>query len=113
MTIREYVSQKLRAFDLTEATLADVSAELEMSLEEEYTFDIAPLVGKALVATIEGLVLAPRLSNISEGGFSMSWDFADLGKFYVYLCRKWGVAVNENVLNATGLSVITDRTDIW
>ena len=41
MTIREYVSQKLRAFDLTEATLADVSAELGMSLEEEYTFDIA------------------------------------------------------------------------
>lgn len=113
MTIREYVTQKLNAFNLTEAALADLSASLGTSLDDEYTFDMASKVGKAMVSTIEELVLAPRLSSVSESGFSMSWDYADLGKFYVYLCKKWGIPVNEDVLSASGVSAIIDRTDFW
>lgn len=113
MTIREYVTQKLQAFNTSEAVLADFMMSLGMSLDDEYTFDIAPSVGKAMASTIEGLVLAPRLSNINEGGFSMSWDFADLGKYYVYLCKKWGVPVNNDVLSATGTSAIIDVTNLW
>ncbi len=114
MTIQEYVSQKLRAFSLTEADLVDVMMSLgDISLDEEYTFDIAPSVGKAMASAIEGLVLAPRLSNINEGGFSMSWDFGDLGKYYVYLCKRWGVPVNNDVLSATGISAIMDASKLW
>lgn len=113
MTIREYVTQKLQAFNLTEATLADLSASLGRSLDEEYTFDMASNVGKAMASSLEELILAPRLSSVSESGFSMSWDYADLGKFYLYLCRKWGVKVNDDVLTVTGLSAIIDRTDYW
>ena len=53
----------------------DVMVSIDMDLEGEYTFDIAGKVGKAIATTIEELILAPRLSNVSEGGFSMSWDF--------------------------------------
>ena len=113
MTIREYVSQKLNAFNITEATFADVMYALNMDLEQEYTFDIAPEVGKAIAQVIEELILAPRLSSVSEGGVSMSWDYADLGKYYLYLCNKWGLCPNEEVIVISGISVIVDRTNIW
>lgn len=113
MTIREYVSQKLQAFNLTDAALADFMVSLGVSLDDEYTFDIAPSVGKAMASTIEELILAPRLSNVNESGFSVSWDYADLGKYYLYLCRKWGVPVNDDVLSASDTSVIIDKTDMW
>lgn len=113
MTIREYVTQKLQAFNLTEAILADFSMALGVSLNDEYTSAVASSVGKAMASTIEELVLAPRLSNVNEGGFSMSWDFADLGKYYVYLCKKWGISVNNDVLNATGVSAIIDVSNLW
>lgn len=113
MTIREYVTQKLQAFGITEAALADFTMSLGMSLEDEYTFEVAPSVGKAMASSIEELVLAPRLSNVSEGGFSMSWDYAGLGKYYQYLCKKWGVPVNDDALSATGASAIIDKTSMW
>lgn len=113
MTIREYVSQILQAFNVTEAVLTDMAGLLQMSLDEEYSFGIAQPVGKALAQTIEGLILAPRLSNVNEGGFSMSWDFTNLGSYYLYLCKKWGVEVNEDVLAASGMSAITDKTEMW
>lgn len=113
MTIREYVSQKLRAFNLTEADLADITMSLGVALDDEYTPEVASSVGKAMASALAELVLAPRLSNVNEGGFSMSWDFADIGKYYVYLCKKWGVPVNDDVLVATGISAIINRTDCW
>lgn len=84
-----------------------------LSLDDEYTFDIAPIVGKAMVSVIEDIMLAPRLSNVNEGGFSMSWEFSDLGKYYVFLCKKWGINVNDDVLNVAGLSSIIDKSNIW
>ena len=113
MTIREYVSQKLQVFNVTEAVLADLEATLNMSLDDEYTFDIASSVGTAMALSIEELMLAPRLSNISESGFSMSWDFTELGKYYMYLCKKWGIPVNDDILSATGVSAIMDATNLW
>lgn len=113
MTIREYVSQKLQAFNVTEAVLTDMAGLLPMSLDTEYTFDVASSVGKALAQTIEELILAPRLSNVNEGGFSMSWDFANLGSYYLYLCKRWGVSVNEDVVAASGISAVTDKSEMW
>lgn len=93
--------------------MADFMVSLGISLDDEYTFDIASQVGKALATTIEELVLSPRLSSVSESGFSMSWDFADLGKYYIYLCKKWGVPVNNDVLSAAGISAIIDQSHLW
>ena len=98
---------------MNEALLTDFEETLGLSLDAKYTSAIAPNVGKALALTIEELILAPRLSNVNESGFSMSWDFADLGKYYVYLCDKWGVTPKEEALAVTGLSAIMDKTSIW
>lgn len=113
MTIREYVSQKLQAFNVTEAFFIDFVNASGLSLDDEYTFDIAPTVGKALAETIAELILSPRLSNVNESGFSMSWDFSELGKYYMYLCNKWGIKPNEDTVAVSGISVIMDKTNIW
>lgn len=113
MTIREYVSQTLQAFNVTEAFLTDFAGLLQLPLDGEYTSDIAPSVGKALAQSIEGLILTPRLSNVNESGFSMSWDFSNLGNYYLYLCNRWGVKPNDDVLAASGSSAIIDKTELW
>lgn len=113
MTIREYITQRLQSFNVSEALLTDFVMSSGLSLDDDYTFDIAPIVGKAMVSVIEDIMLSPRLSNVSEGGFSMSWEFLDMGKYYVFLCKKWGISVNEDVLNVAGLSAIMDKSNIW
>ena len=113
MTIRDYVSQKLQALGVTEADMMDLAGLLEVSLDDEYTSDVAPSVGKAIAQSIGELMLAPRLSNVNEGGFSLSWDFDNLGKYYLFLCNKWGIKPNDDVLNVAGLSAIMDKTNIW
>lgn len=113
MTIREYISQKLQAFNVTEAFFADFVIASDLSLDDEYTFEVAPTVGKALAENIAELILSPRLSNVNESGFSMSWDFSELGKYYMYLCNRWGIKPNDEAVAASGISVIVDRTNMW
>ena len=111
MKIREYISQKLRAWNITDAQLEDISSGID--LDEEYTSDDAQVVGKAMISVIEELMLAPYMSNVNENGFSVSWDYSRIGQYYMWLCRKYGVAPDDEVVAALGLSTITDKSDIW
>lgn len=113
MTIREYISQKLKAFNLTDANFIDIEEALGMSLSDEYTSTIASSVGVAMTKALAELILAPRLSNVNESGFSVSWNYEELGKYYLYLCKKWGVEADDKVLTVSGLSAITDKSNIW
>ena len=111
MKIREYISQKLRAWNITDAQLEDISSGID--LDEEYTSDDAQVVGKAMISVIEELMLAPYMSNVNENGFSVSWDYSRIGQYYMWICRKYGVAPDDEVVAALGLSTITDKSDIW
>lgn len=113
MTIREYISQKLNAFGLTEAHYHDVVIASGLALDDIYTADNVSDVGKAMVSLIEELIFSPRLTNVNEGGFSMSWDFGGLGKWYLLLCRRYGVKPNADVMSQMGVSAIVDRTSKW
>lgn len=112
MTIKEYISQKLSAFEISEATLCDMSLS-GINLEDEYSSEVMEVVGKGMVSVIEELVLTPRRTNITESGFSESWNYDNLSKYYLWLCRKWGVTPNEDTLALMGTSAIIDKTDIW
>lgn len=114
MTIREYISQKLNAFGtISEAQLLDMSLSGKFSLEDEYNEGNVRSVGIAMVGGIEELVLAPKMKSVSESGFSVSWDYDGLGKYYLWLCRKWGVTPNEEVVGMLGISMVIDRTNCW
>ena len=111
MKIREYISQKLRAWNITDAQLEDISSGID--LDEEYTSDNSQVVGKAMISVIEELMLAPYMSNVNENGFSVSWDYSRIGQYYMWICRNYGVAPDDEVVAALGLSTITDKSDIW
>ena len=86
---------------------------LDLNLDDEYTPEVSDSVGKAMVSIIEELMLAPSMSQVNENGFSVSWDYSRIGQYYMWLCRKYGVDPNTDVMAALGLSTITDMTDIW
>ncbi len=114
MTIREYISQKLGAFgNISEAQLLDMSLSGKFGLEDEYRVDNSRSVGIAMVGSIEEIVFAPKMKSVSESGFSMSWNYDGLGKYYLWLCRKWGVTPNEDVVGMLGISMVIDRTNCW
>lgn len=111
MTIREYISQKLSAWEVNEVLLADISSDI--CIDNEYTEDDKEQVGKAMIGIIEEVMLAPYMKSVSENGFSVSYDYSKIGQYYMWLCRKYGISPNTDVVAALGLSTITDKTDIW
>lgn len=111
MSIREYISQKFQAWNITMSHLMDIG--LDLNLDDEYTPEVSDSVGKAMVSIIEELMLAPSMSQVNENGFSVSWDYSRIGQYYMWLCRKYGVDPNTDVMAALGLSTITDMSDIW
>lgn len=114
MTIKDYILQKFSAFGtISEAELLDMSIAGQFSLDDEYTRDNVNVVGVASIRFIEEKVFAPTLKSVSESGFSASWDFSNMGKYYLYLCRKFNIEPDKNVLEQIGISAIFDKTDIW
>lgn len=112
MTIQEYITQKFQALHLSEANLIDISEYINPDDEYE-PGEVAQKVGEAMVAIMGELVLTPRMSNVSENGFSVSWDYSKLGQYYMWLCRKYDVDPDMNVVAALDISTITDKSDIW
>lgn len=114
MTIREYIQMKLNAFgNISEAELLDMSISGGFGLDYDYNEGTTEAVGVAIAKFIEEKVLAPSLKSVSESGFSASWDYSNLGKYYVYLCRKYGLKADKDVLAHSGVNAIIDKTDIW
>lgn len=113
MTIREYILTKFEAFSINDAVLQDVIIGTGLDLDGEYDSDSQEEAGKAQCGMIEELILMPRMSNISENGFSQSWDYASLGRYYLWLCRRWGVKPNVETVAALGIPTITDRSSVW
>lgn len=113
MTVREYLTSELRPFGVTEAELADVSHSLSVSMDDEYSAGNTDAVRKALAEALPAFILKPRMGSVSENGFSVSWNYDNLTKYYIWLCRSLGITPDETIVAMTGLSVMTDKTDAW
>lgn len=113
MTIRAYISDKLRAFGVSGSQFADVALTCGLDPDAEVDAANAQSVGVAMCGVLEEMLLAPRQSNVNESGFSVSWDFSAAGKYYLWLCRRYGVTPDDEVVALLGISTITDRTDRW
>lgn len=108
MTNGEFIRQQMQAFPLTESDLMLVE---DINIDDEMT-DVS-VTEKAMIPLIAKLALSPYIKNVNENGFSVSWDMSNLGWLYQFLCSKYGVKPDANVLAALGLSVIIDRTNKW
>lgn len=100
--------QQLKAFEVTEAQLLDSGVDLDAEYVPK-----SREVALGLISVVEDLVLAPHRTNISEGGFSVSWDMTNLAKYYKYMCSKWGVPMNKEVTDIIQIPTITDVSNEW
>ena len=114
MTIKDYILQKFNAFGaISEAELLDMSFNGDFCLDDEYDVENTKAVGIAIAHFIEEKVFAPSMKSISEAGFSASWDYSNLGKYYLWLCDKYEIKTNDVVLGMLGVNVIKDVSNLW
>lgn len=113
MTVKDYITEKFRAFGITDAQLLDMEIYCGFPITEDYSLENEPKVGVAMTRILEELILAPRQSSVNESGFSQSWNFDNVAKWYLYLCKKYGVTVSDEMKSVLGLSMIIDRTSDW
>lgn len=112
MTVQEYISGELAPFFAGSSMNADMLL-LPIDMSADYSTANEADVNKALISAIERLMFRPRLEQINENGFSASFSYADLGKYYRYLCAKYGIEPNADLLEASGISMIKDISDCW
>ena len=108
MTNGEFIQDRLKAFYVSDASLMTISKVVE--LDGELDVESAE---KAMIPLLAELALAPYQKSINENGFSVSWDMKGIGWWYRYLCSKYGIKPDKDVMAAMGLSVIIDRTNKW
>lgn len=113
MTIKEYIVSKMEAFgEISEAYFADIAAT-GLDLGAEYTTEVSTTTNKAIIGLIEELILAPKVSEVGDTGSKLVFEYGELSKYYIYLCRKYGVEANKDVLELLGVNAIIDRSNIW
>lgn len=113
MNVRGYIESELRPFGVTEAELVDIFASLDVSPDDDYDAGNSETVRKALVEALPAFILKPRMGSVSESGFSVSWNYDNLVKYYLWLCHRLGMTPDEDIVTLAGLSTITDMTDLW
>lgn len=109
MTVKEYISSTLQGITVPDAYLVDMTVDLEA----EYTPAMFSEVGAAMVSCLAGLILAPRVEAVNENGFSMRWDTSTLGKYYLWLCKRYGIVPDPEVVSLLGMNTIIDISDTW
>lgn len=109
MTVQEYIASLLPGITIPEAFFIDAG----LDLEDDYDTSMYSTIGNALISVMGGIILAPRVKNVNENGFSMSWDTDTLGRYYLWLCKRYGVTPDKEVAALIGTSSIIDISDTW
>ncbi len=113
MTVQEYISDKLKAFGVPDSMWLDIAVEFDVNFAEDASCCTLKELGVILIRVLEELILSPRMDNVNEGGFSLSWNFDSVGRYYRWLCQRWEVMPNAEVSGALHLSTISDGTSKW
>lgn len=113
MTAIDYIREKFRAFGITESEILDMAIDCGLVLTDDVSAENIQQIGVAMVHGLEELLFAPRQNSVNESGFSVNWDFGELSKYYMWLCRKYGIAISDETKEALGLSMIIDRSNTW
>ena len=108
MTTSDYIKARLKGIDIDDSIFLGVG----LYPDEDVEFDNMDF-GVRFCMLIEEILFMPRIKTINESGFSISWDYGDLAKYYLLLCRRYGVKPNDDALEMAGISAIYDKTDTW
>ena len=104
MTNREYLTKSLNGLGLTADDIElillkaelDGDAELDIKASDNAIYDRMSIVLKATT------------QNVTEGGYSISWNMEAVKLFYAALCSELGL---ENVL--VGRPKVRNRSNFW
>lgn len=104
MTNKEYLTKALNGLNLSEDDI-DIIV-LKGGLEAESDVDVRAC--DTAVYNRMSVILKGMTQNVSEGGYSISWNMDAVKLFYAALCNELG---KENVLVAC--PKIRNRSNIW
>ncbi len=110
MTNKEYILSKLGPYGVTDAELEDM---LACGICPEAPYVGGEEFGEAFAQIILEIALKPKPKSISENGFSISLDTEGLGKYYLAICRRYGITPASDVFPMLGISAITDMSELW
>lgn len=104
MTVGDYIKGK---FNLWSVELSDDFIALELArvnFDAASEIDSASNVDEFFYNVIPDLILMP--SNVSEGGFSLSYDKNAMSAYYKMICTKLG---KPNLLSQNTIKDITSK----
>jgi len=104
MTGKEYITQLLDGLNVSEGDIDIIL--LKAGIDGTLTADIA-----ACDMAVHGrmsIVLKGAMQNVSEGGYSVSWNMEAVKLFYNSLCEELGL---ENVL--VNRPKVRNRSKYW
>jgi hypothetical protein len=104
MTNKEYLTKSLNGLNVSEDDMDIIL--LKAGIDGNADANV-PACDKA-VCNRMSVVLKGTLQNVSEGGYSVSWNMEAVKLFYNALCNELGL---ENVL--VGRPKIRNRSDSW
>ena len=107
MTVKEFIQSSVPGITIPEAFFA----EHDFDFDQDYEPGLA--VGDVMISILEGVILAPRVKSVNENGFSMTWDTDSLGKYYLWLCKKYGKTPDPDVIGLLGMNSVIDISDCW
>ena len=99
MTNKEYITKSLNGLNISDDDIEIIM--LKGSVNDPHACDMA--VYHRMSAVIKGMT-----QNVSEGGYSISWNMDAVKLFYAALCNELGV---ENVL--VNRPKVRDRSNFW
>ena len=103
-TNKEYLTKCLGAFNVSEDDIDVMLLKAGIDADEPVDVTRCDLAAYNRVS----VVLAAMTQNVSEGGYSISWNIEGIKLWYSTLCRELG---KENVLEAK--PKIRDRSNFW
>lgn len=103
MTIKEFILEKLKSWgvDYSEAL---ISEQLKDEKDKEYSSKQEGIVDNVFYNIIPDLLLLP--SNISEGGYSVSYNRQNLMMMYKMIAKRLGkpVLINDSSIGIRDIS---------
>lgn len=104
MTNKEYLTKTLSRLDVSEDDIDIIL--LKGSLDADAIVDIGAC-DNAIYGRMS-IILKSTLQNISEGGYSLSWNMDAVKLYYTALCDELG---KDNVL--VGRPKIRNKSNVW
>lgn len=108
MTYREWMTATLARFNITEADVDLILANQAGAIPTSSAEVDTTIAKKALVHEFANII---PLHNISEGGFSISWNWPALKAWYYLTAREVGLEPID--LDAKPRPKIRNRSNVW